>query len=240
MASISPISATGPLPASAPSVIRLPFPPGPAESAPAVPDRVAGESPVAVDHVAVRSGSGGLKQMATTSLWSMDFELPSAPPVTTEPKKPWAYSETPDITLNYAGGGGGGVSAQGWGVQPSGGRGFGMAPPEEEDDDFDLLGMLTWPMRTLSHAIGDAFVGTWQGIGRAAGDGVKAVVGAVSPAIVNAVGAIGHGAQQAAGAIGHGAQQVAGAIGHGLQQATDFLGNAASEAWKAVTGIRLW
>jgi hypothetical protein len=153
-----------------------------------VPDAI-----VTSDRAEVRSGLDALSRVATTPLWSADFELPAAPPPPVT-RKPWDYASTPDISLPYAGGA---ASAP---LEPvTGGAGApwrwpAYAEVEPEEPDLNLLELMTLPMRLITGGIVEgakAVGGAWQGIGQAVGGGVNAVAGAV-----------GHGVQQAAGAVG--------------------------------------
>ena len=176
-------------------------------------------SAVASDSAEVSSGQAALGRVATTPLWSANFELPKQPELPAASKKPWDWESTPDITQNYAGGSPSMPRpAASWAMEASQAFG-GQAEPEGEDMNF--FDVLTWPIRTITGGVvqgAKTVVETWQNVGQTVGEGVKTVVGA----------------------IGHGVQQAAGHVGHALQGAANAVGDAAAGAWKAITSFRLW
>lgn len=174
MSSISSMSSKAPLPNSQAFTVQAQaIAPSTGASTVPVPPPV-----LASDEAKVISGEAMLSRVATTSLWSSTFELPSQPAPPPSSKKPWDWESTPDITANYAGGA---SPASRIAVES-------LDDDEEEEEDWNFFDFVSTPFR-----------------------------------------AIGDGLQQGAKAIDTGVNAVVGAIG-----------DAASNAWKAITSIRLW
>ncbi len=223
MASISGIPTTAPLPrVSQGAAAESPVPASPGGLvAPTAAVPVPG---VQADSAAVPSGQEALNRVATTPLWSSDFELPSAPSLPSPAKSAWNWESTPDISANYAG-------AVRTPTSPSrqGAMAFGSVPDDEEDeDDGPDLSMLEW-----------IFVPTLP-IARAVFDGGAALVGAVGKGAQDLAGQVGHAAQQVVGTVGHVVQDAVGHVGHVAQQAANAVADAAKNAWNAITSFRLW
>lgn len=184
MASISPISSTGPLQMPCTSANRPPSTPEPqCQPVAGNPDPVESLA-LTGDQVILPAGSGALTRVATTSLWSLDFELPSDPVVVAPAKTPWISQ----------------VSAV-----PSRSEAPARFQVEREDeDDFDLIDLLALPMEWAAKAVG-AGVGLVQGVVTAASEAAGQVSLAVGTGLQRVAGAIGNGVQQAASAIGRAA-----------------------------------
>ncbi len=207
MASIPSIPSTGPL---------LTPPIQPSRSLPAAP--VAGgdcepmpDVIVASDKAVVRSGLEALTRVATTPLWSADFELPAAPPPPPSAEQPWDYASTPAVTSHGAGSlrsapldpmtGGPGATWRWPGAE--------TIEPEEEEEDT-LFDILTFQWQLLAEGV------------QAGGEAVRAGVDSVAQVVAT------------------GTHAVAEAIESGLQQAVGAVGDFAANAWKSITSIRLW
>lgn len=165
---------------------------------------------VTSDKAVVRPGLEALTRVATTPLWSADFELPAAPPPPPSTEKPWDYAATPAVTLHGA------PSPRSAPLDPmTEGAGAtwrwpgaeAIEPEEEEDTLFDIL---TFQWRLLADGV------------QAGGEALRAGVDSVAQAVAS------------------GTHVVAGAIESGLQQAVGAVGDFAANAWKSITSIRLW
>lgn len=192
MSSIASISSSGPLP-------NVPQPAIRAHVSPEKPEAAVVPVPTAVvceDKTSLGSGQVALARVATTPLWSMDFELPRPPAPPASSQRAWTWEETPSIA---AGDAGNAASAPRSGKSRDVGAPQAMGGAPQPDAEMNLWELVTWPMRTITEGLvqgGKAVVGAWQDLGQAVGTGAKELVGAI--------------------------------------------GDAASNAWKALTSIRLW
>ncbi|GEM_PF-3969366 len=194
MASISPISATGPLP-HVPSASQLPSPP----MAPPAPSPLGA---AATDTAAFKSGQSHLEIAAQTSLWSNDFAFPTSPSIPPIETAAWSWDEMPAVAMNTGG----------------------MAPSTLSDPvllellmetmrshfsdgadvsavasepDFDFLDWVTQPVRVIADgvAVGTAAVlSTLQDVGQSTGHAVQQIAAEVGHAVQGAAGALGEAA----------------------------------------------
>jgi hypothetical protein len=182
------------------------------------------EPGVQADSAAVRSGQEALNRVATTPLWSADFELPSAPSLPAPAKSAWNWESTPDISTNSAG-----LVRTPSSPSYRGAMAFGTVSDDaDEEEEGPDLSLLEW-----------IFVPTLP-IARAVFDGGAALVGAIGKGAQDLAGQVGHGVQQVAGTVGHAVQDAVGQVGHAVQEAANVVADAAKGAWNAITSFRLW
>lgn len=208
MTSIPAISSSTPLPSIPQPLLK----PG---SGPQAPTDASAAATPDCDRAELKVGEAALAQMATTPLWSADFELPSIPALATPARTATGSFGSAASANSYLMGPGEAMAS----VRHSGSEGPSDCD-SEDDEEFTMLEFLMFP--------------AWSLLG-----GSKTLK-EVENGAKEVIGAIGHGVQQVAGQIGQGVQQVVGQVGEALQGAASTVAHAASNAWKAITSFRLF
>lgn len=232
MTSVPAISSSGPLPSLSPPLAK---PQGGTE-APAVALSAAAPD---CDKAELKAGEAALSQMATTPLWSLDFELPSIPtPAMPARAGAGSFGSTVSAESYLTGPGAAPASAR-----RAGSDGASDSDSEDEDDEeFNLVEFLMFPAWSLlggAKTLKEVEKGAKDFVG-GIGHGVQQMAGQIGNGVQQVAGQIGNGVQQVASQIGQGVQQVAGQVSQAVQGAVNAVGDAVSNGWKAITSFRFF